>query len=90
MIKKLLYVLIICAVMVFGLIFVLDNQTLVTVNWKGDQPWGFKQEQPLSLVLITTFIAGAAVGAIFSLLTNLRLRRQLFSSNRKLKKVDVV
>lgn len=86
--RKLIYVIIIAVVMVFGLTFVYHNHDLVTVNYYGDQPWGFTRELPLSLLLIGTFVSGLIIGFLFSVLSNLRLRGKLMSSNRKLKKAE--
>ncbi len=88
MFKKLLYVLIVILVMVFGLVFVLENQTLVTVSWQGEKSWGFSQERPLSVIVVVSFVLGVLLGWIFSLWSNLRLRGKLYSSNRKLKQVS--
>lgn len=86
--RKLLYVLLVSIIMVFGLTFVYKNQQMVTLDYYGSQPWGFSWEVQLSLLIITTFIVGLAVGYLFSTLSNLRLRRKLMSANRKLKKVE--
>lgn len=86
--RKLLYVLLISIVMVFGLTFVYKNQQMVTLDYYGSQPWGFSWEVQLSLLIITTFIVGLVVGYLFSTLANLRLRSKLMSVNRKLKKVE--
>lgn len=87
--RKLIYVLIVSIVMVFGLTFVYRNQQLVTIDYYGSQPWGFSWEVQLSLLIIVTFIVGMVVGYLFNALSNLRLRSKLMSSNRKLKKVEV-
>ena len=86
--RKLLYVLLISIVMVFGLTFVYKNQQMVTLDYYGSQSWGFSWEVQLSLLIITTFIVGLVVGYLFSMLSNLRLRSKLMSANRKLKKVE--
>ena len=86
--RKLLYVLLISIVMVFGLTFVYKNQQIVTLDYYGSQPWGFSWEVQLSLLIIATFIVGMVVGYLFSTLSNLRLRSKLMSANRKLKKVE--
>lgn len=86
--KKLIYVLVIAVVMVFALTFVYSNQEVVTVDYYGDYPWGFSKALPLSLLLIGTFIGGLIIGYLFSVLTNLRLRGRLMSSNRKLKQAE--
>ena len=86
--RKLLYVLLISAVMVFGLTFVFKNQQMVTLDYYGDQSWGFVWEVQLSLLIIATFIIGLLLGYVFSLLSNIRLRSKLMSANRKLKKVE--
>ncbi len=83
--RKLLYVLLISAVMVFGLTFVYKNQQMVTLDYYGTQSWGFSWEVQLSLLIIATFIIGLLVGFGFSTLSNLRLRSKLMSANRKLK-----
>jgi uncharacterized membrane protein YciS (DUF1049 family) len=86
--RKLLYVLLVSIVMVFGLTFVYKNQQMVTLDYYGSQPWGFSWEVQLSLLIIATFIVGLVVGYLFSTLSNLRLRSKLMSANRKLKKVE--
>ncbi len=86
--KKLIYVVIIAIVMVFALTFIYSNQEVVTVDYYGEYPWGFSKTLPLSLLLIGTFIGGLIIGYLFSVLTTLRLRGQLMSSKRKLKKVE--
>ena len=87
--RKLIYVLIIAVVMVFGLTFVYHNHDPVTVNYYGEQSWGFTRELPLSLLLIGTFVGGLIIGYLFSVMSNLRLRGRLMSSNRKLKKAEL-
>lgn len=87
--RKLIYVLIVSIVMVFGLTFVYRNQQVVTVDYYGSQPWGFSWEVQLSLLIIVTFIVGMVVGYLFNALSNLRLRGKLMSSNRKLKKAEL-
>ena len=86
--RKLVYVVLISLVMVFGLTFVYKNQQIVTLDYYGSHAWGFSWEVQLSLLIICTFIAGLVIGYLFSVLTNLRLRGKLMSSNRKLKKVE--
>jgi uncharacterized membrane protein YciS (DUF1049 family) len=86
--RKLIYVLIISVVMVFGLTFVYKNQQMVTVDYYGSHPWGFSWEVHLSLLIIAVFIAGLVIGYLFSTLSNLRLRGRLMNSNRKLKKAE--
>jgi uncharacterized membrane protein YciS (DUF1049 family) len=86
--RKLLYVLLISAVMVFGLTFVYKNQQMVTLDYYGAQSWGFSWEVQLSFLIIATFIIGLLVGYLFNTLSNLRLRGKLMSANRKLKNVE--
>ncbi len=86
--RKLVYVLIIAIVMVFGLTFVYNNHDLVKVDYYGDQAWGFSWEGRIALLIVGTFVSGLVIGYLFSLLSNLRLRGKLMSSNRKLKKVE--
>lgn len=86
--RKLIYVLIVSLVMIFGLTFVYKNQQMVTLDYYGSHPWGFSWEVQLSLLIIATFIAGLIIGYLFSTLSNLRLRSKLMSTNRKLKKVE--
>jgi uncharacterized membrane protein YciS (DUF1049 family) len=86
--RKLLYVLLVSVVMVFGLTFVFKNQQMVTLDYYGAHSWGFSWEVQLSLLIITTFIVGLLVGYLFSTYSNLRLRGKLMSANRKLKNLD--
>ena len=86
--RKLFYVLIISAVMVFGLTFVYKNQQMVTVDYYGTHPWGFSWEVQLSLLIVSIFVAGLLIGYLFSTMSNPRLRGRLMSTNRKLKKAE--
>lgn len=87
--RKLIYVLIVSVVMVFGLTFVYRNQQVVTLDYYGSQAWGFSWEVQLSLLIIVTFIIGMVIGYLFNALSNLRLRGRLMNSNRKLKKAEI-
>jgi uncharacterized membrane protein YciS (DUF1049 family) len=86
--RKLIYVLIISVVMIFGLTFVFKNQQMVTVDYYGAQVWGFSWEVQLSVLIIATFVTGLVIGNLFSTLSNLRLRSRLMSTNRKLKQAE--
>ena len=86
--RKLLYVLLVSAVMVLVLTFVFKNQQMVTLDYYGEHAWGFSWEVQLSLLIIATFIIGLLLGYVFNMLSNLRLRTKLMSANRKLKKVE--
>lgn len=86
--RKLFYVIVIAIVMVFALTFVYNNQEMVTVDYYGET-WGFTKTLPLSLLLIGTLISGLVLGYLFSVVSNLRLRGRLMTSNRKLKKAEV-
>ncbi len=82
--RKLFYVLLVLVIMLLGLIFVLKNHQMVSVDY------GFSWEVPLSLLIIATFVVGLLIGFLFNSLSNLRLRSRLMSTNRKLKKAETV
>lgn len=86
--RKLIYILIISVAMIFALTFVYNNQDVVSVNYYGDQPWGFQWKGPLSLLLMVTVGGSLLIGYLFSILSNIKLRAKLLLAKRQIKKVS--
>lgn len=87
-IKKLFYVLLIAVVALFAMTFMMQNQQLIAVKYEFPKLFSFAWEERLSVVLVAAFCAGALFSILFGVLSSIRLRGRLFSSNRKLKKAQ--
>ncbi len=88
LLKKLFYVILIAVVALFAMTFMMQNQQLVSVSYAFPKLFSLQWEQRLSVVLVAAFCSGAVFTILFGLLSSLRLRGRLFSTKRKLKRVE--
>ena len=86
LIKKLFYVILISIVALFAMTFLMQNEQVIAVKYAIPKAFSLAWEERLSVVLIAAFCSGAVFAILFGLLSSLRLRGRLFSSNRKLRK----
>jgi len=79
--KTILYLVVLVIAVVFGLTFAYKNPGDVAISY-----YGFNGEWRLVVVLLVTFIAGALFGLLLTVISNLKVRRQLSRAKREVKK----
>ena len=82
--KKLLYVIVIFAFLVFGMGFYIQNPQPVSIKYY----LGFEKELPLAILLLITLSIGVLVGYFASLIKSLKLRRNLAKANRTVRNLE--
>ncbi len=82
--KKLFYVLVLFAFLIFGMSFYVNNPQPVVLKYY----LGFEKELPLAVLLLITLIIGVFVGYFASILKSLKLRRNLARANRAVKNLE--
>ncbi|MGB5708715.1 MAG: LapA family protein [Arenicellales bacterium] len=82
--KKLLYVIVILVFFLFGLSIFYNNPQNIELKYY----MGLRTEQPLTVVLLITFIAGIIVGYFASLIKSLKLRRRLSKANKTIRTLE--
>ncbi len=81
--KTILYLVVLAVAAIFGLTFAYKNPGDVAINY-----YGFQGEWRLVVVLLVTFIAGALFGLLLTIISNLKVRRQLSQVKREAKKTN--
>lgn len=84
LLKRLLVILVLALVLVFGLLFAVQNSDRVPLDLLVIQ----LSEQRLSLWVLLAFIVGGGVGMLISSLAIIRLRSRVMLLQRKLNKND--
>lgn len=82
--KKLLYVIVIVAVFLFGLSFFYNNPQHVTLKYY----MGWSIELPLTVLLLITLAIGVLVGYFASLVKSVKLRRSLSKANKIIRSME--
>ena len=82
--KRLFYIVLGIAVLLFGLGFAYKNPQMVEFNYYFDLHW----EAPLAQMLLVTFVVGASVGILASLRMVIRMQRQLVSARREIRQME--
>ncbi|MDH3694872.1 MAG: LapA family protein [Gammaproteobacteria bacterium] len=79
--KTILYLVVLLIVAGFAVTFAYKNPGDVAISY-----YGFHGEWRLVVVLLVTFIAGALFGLLLTVISNLKVRRQLSQAKREVKK----
>lgn len=82
--KKLLYVVVLVIVVLFGLTFTLKNPQSVEVGYY----FGLQWSGPLSLLLVVTGGVGVVIGFLASLSLVVRVQRRLAQARREIHKAE--
>lgn len=81
---KLFYVIVIIATIFIGLTFTHMNSQLVELKYLS-----FYKEISLALLLICTLAVGVFVGFFASLLSSMKVRRNLSKAKKEIKKLEI-
>lgn len=82
--KRLFYLALGLAVMVLGLTFAYKNPQIVTLKYHFGLVW----EGPLSLILLTAFALGVALGIVASLVLVMRMHRDLRRARHEIRDIE--
>lgn len=82
--KRLFYVVLGIAVLLFGLGFAYKNPQVVEFNYYFGLHW----EAPLAQMLLVTFVVGAGVGILASLRMVIGMQRQLVLARREIRQME--
>lgn len=82
--KRFFYLILMIIVLFLGLSFAYKNAQLVELNYYFNLRW----VTPLSLMLLTTFSVGVAVGFLASLRMVIGMQRQLVQSRKEIRQIE--
>ena len=82
--KRLLYGILIIAVLLVGVTFTTKNAQVVELNYY----FGIHWVTPLSFMILTTLTIGIALGLLASLAMQARMQRQLLQARRDNRKLE--
>ena len=82
--KRIFYTVLVIFVLLAGMAFAIQNRQVVEVSYY----FGLKWSGPLSLVLLTTFVIGAAAGWLASLRMVVRMQRQLVHARKEVRQIE--
>ena len=82
--KRLLYGILVLAVLLLGVTFTTKNAQVVELNYY----FGIHWVTPLSFMILTTLTIGIALGLLASLAMQARMQRQLLQARRDNRKLE--
>ena len=82
--KRIVYGILILAVLLVGVTFTTKNAQVVELNYYFGVHW----ETPLSFMLLTTLTVGLALGLLASLAMQARMQRQLLQVRRENRQLE--
>jgi putative membrane protein len=82
--KKLVYVIVVVVVFLFGLSFFYNNPQNVSLKYY----MGWSVEMPLTVLLLITLAIGVIVGYFASLVKSVKLRRSLSKANKVIRRLE--